>query len=182
MTSRSSITSASRPISTLAEGQTALGVILALGMAAVVGGALAFEHIGGFIPCMLCLQQRLPYYAGIPVAALAALSSALGCPPALTRTLFLIAAALMAAGAALGVYHSCVEWGWWPGPTNCATGSTTGLSTNAGNLLDDLNAMRPPSCSEAAGRFLGLSFAGWNVIAASGLALLALKGAFASRR
>lgn len=162
--------------------QTTVGVLLALGMAAVVGGALAFEHIGGFIPCMLCLQQRLPYYAGVPVAALAALSSALGWPPVLTRTLFLIAAALMATGAALGVYHSGVEWGWWPGPTNCTTGSTTGLSTDAGSLLDDLNAMRPPSCTEAAGRFLGLSFAGWNVIAATGLMVLALKGALTARR
>jgi disulfide bond formation protein DsbB len=68
------------------------------------------------------------------------------------------------------------------GPTNCATGSTTGLSTDAGSLLNDLNAIRPPSCSEAAGRFLGLSFAGWNVIAATGLMLLALKGALTTRR
>jgi disulfide bond formation protein DsbB len=28
-------------------------------MAATVGGALAFQHIGGYIPCKLCYEQRM---------------------------------------------------------------------------------------------------------------------------
>ena len=47
----------------------ASAVLLTVGMAATVGGALGFEHIGGYIPCALCLMQRDPYYYGIPVAA-----------------------------------------------------------------------------------------------------------------
>ena len=38
----------------------AASLIATLGMAATVGGALAFEHIGGYIPCALCLMQRTP--------------------------------------------------------------------------------------------------------------------------
>ena len=34
--------------------------LLTLGMGATVGGALAFEHVGGYIPCALCLLQRDP--------------------------------------------------------------------------------------------------------------------------
>ena len=34
-------------------------------------------------------------------------------------------------------------------------------------VLDQLNTLIPPSCDEAAGRFLGLSFAGWNVLASA---------------
>ena len=33
---------------------------------AVILAALAFEHIGGYTPCPLCLQQRYAYYAGLP--------------------------------------------------------------------------------------------------------------------
>ena len=36
---------------------------------AVVLGALAFEHLGGYAPCPLCLEQRWPYYLGVPLAA-----------------------------------------------------------------------------------------------------------------
>ena len=152
---------------------------LALGMALVVGGALAFEHIGGFIPCALCLQQRTPYYVGIPIALLALLSATMRWPAMVTRALFLVAAALMAYGAGLGAYHSGVEWGWWEGPVACGGGA---VSMDAGSLLNDLNALRPPSCADAALRVLGLSFAGWNVIASIGLFAIALKGAFVRAR
>lgn len=95
--------------------------LLTLGMVATVGGALGFEHIGGYIPCALCLLQRDPYYYGIPVA-LAALASALfGGPAWLTRTLLAIAGIMMLVGAGMGVYHAGVEWGFWEGPATCAT-------------------------------------------------------------
>ena len=61
--------------------------LLSLGMAATVGGALAFEHIGGYIPCALCLLQRDPYYYGIPVAVAALLSALFDGPVWLTRLL-----------------------------------------------------------------------------------------------
>jgi len=46
-----------------------------------------------------------------------------------------------------------------------------------GDLLSSLDAVRPPSCGEAALRVLGLSMAGWNVIAAAILAFAALRTA-----
>ncbi len=51
-------------------------LFLAVAMAVVVGSALAFQYIGGYIPCKLCYEQRIPYYVGIPVMALAVLASA----------------------------------------------------------------------------------------------------------
>ncbi|NVP53658.1 disulfide bond formation protein B [Mycoplana rhizolycopersici] len=150
-------------------------LLLTVGMAATVGGALGFEHIGGYIPCALCLLQRLPYYYGIPVALLATLSAALGGPPWLTRALLLVAGVMMLVGAGLGVYHAGAEWGFWEGPSTCAT-TAQGVTQNAGDLLGDLDAKKPPSCTEASLRFLGLSFAGWNVIASLILAAIAFKG------
>ena len=150
--------------------------LLALGMAVTVGSALGFEHIGGYIPCALCLTERLPYYYGLPVAALAFISAIAGAPAWVTRLLLAIAALMMIVGAGLGVYHSGVEWGWWEGPSTCG-GGAGGVTTNAGSLLDDLNTIKGPSCTDAAGRFLGLSFAGWNVIASLALAAIAAWGA-----
>ncbi|RUU27092.1 disulfide bond formation protein B, partial [Mesorhizobium sp. M6A.T.Ca.TU.002.02.2.1] len=37
-------------------------LFLAVAMAATVGSALAFQYLGGYIPCKLCLEQRTPYY------------------------------------------------------------------------------------------------------------------------
>ena len=157
--------------------QLALAVLLLAGMVGSVGTALGFEHLGGYIPCKLCLAQREPYYAGIPVALLASLSAWRRWPSCLTRGLLAIAGLLMLYTLALGVYHSGAEWGFWPGPTDCGATAAGGV-TDAGSLLDQLTDKKPPSCDEAAGRFLGLSFAGWNVIAALILAGIAFRAAF----
>jgi len=155
-------------------------ILLTLGMAATVGGALAFEHIGGYIPCALCLLQRDPYYYGIPVAVAAALSAAFGGPAWLTRGLIGLVGILMLVGAGMGVYHAGVEWGFWEGPSTCAT-TAQGVTQNAGDLLSDLNSKHGPSCTEASLRVLGLSFAGWNVIASAILAAIAFLGVRSAR-
>ena len=154
---------------------TLVSAFLAAAMAATVGTALAFEHIGGYLPCKLCLEQRIPYYIGIPVMVLAAISSCLRLPPLVTRLLILAGGLLMVWGLVLAGYHAGVEWGWWEGPADCAAPIA---SSTGGSLLDQLNAVIPPSCSEASWRFAGLSFAGWNFIASAVLATIALGAAF----
>jgi disulfide bond formation protein DsbB len=156
--------------------QTVTALLLLVAMAAVVGTALGFEHIGGYIPCKLCLEQRTPYYVGIPLMAVAALSSTMRWPALVTRGLLLIGALLMAYGLYLGVYHSGVEWGWWPGPADC-TAVSAPANTGTGGILDSLNTVMPPSCEKAALRILGLSMAGWNAIASLVLTIIALRGA-----
>jgi Disulfide bond formation protein DsbB len=150
-------------------------VVVTLGMAVTVGGALAFQHIGGYIPCALCLLQRDPYYFGIPVGIVAIAASVLNLPGWITRALLVVIGVMMLVGAGMGVYHSGVEWGFWEGPASC--GGAAGVTTNAGNLLSDLNTVHGPSCTQAALRILGLSFAGWNVIASLILAAIAFMGA-----
>ncbi len=150
-------------------------VLVTLGMAVAVGGALAFQHVGGYIPCALCLLQRDPYYLGIPLGILAVVASALRLPTWISRSLLFVIGVMMLVGAGMGIYHSGVEWGLWEGPASC--GGASGLPTDAGNLLSDLNTVHGPSCTEAALRVLGLSFAGWNVVASVILAAIALAGA-----
>jgi len=154
---------------------TFVSAFLAAAMAATVGTALAFQHIGGYLPCKLCLEQRIPYYIGVPVMVLAALSSVMRLPTIVTRLLILVGGGLMLWGLVLAGFHAGVEWAWWEGPADCATPI---VSSNSGSLLDQLNAIIPPSCKDAAWRFLGLSFAGWNFIVSAILATIALTAAF----
>lgn len=158
------------------KSRTIAAVLVTLGMILTVGSALGFQHIGGYTPCALCLLQRDPYYYAIPLGVLAVGASIFKLPVALTRVLLVLVGVAMLIGLGLGVYHSGVEWGFWPGPTTCATGAPS-ITTDAGNLLNDLNAIKAPSCNEAALRVLGLSFAGWNVIASAVLAAIAFWGA-----
>ncbi|PSJ50145.1 disulfide bond formation protein B [Kumtagia ephedrae] len=167
------MTSLAAPTSRL---QATTALFLAVAMAATVGGALGFQHIGGYIPCKLCYEQRMPYYVGAPLMALAFLAAVVKLPAIVTRGLLFAGGLLMAYGLYLGVYHSGVEWGWWPGPTDC--GMVVAPPDTGGNgVLDAINAVVPPSCDQAALRILGLSLAGWNAIASLVLGAVAFWGA-----
>jgi len=43
------------------------GALALLLSTAIILAALAFEHLGGYPPCPLCLMQRYAYYAAIPL-------------------------------------------------------------------------------------------------------------------
>ncbi|NKB53910.1 MAG: disulfide bond formation protein B [Rhizobiaceae bacterium] len=148
-----------------------------IGMIVVVGSALGFEHLGGYVPCALCLEQRVPYYWAIPLLAIGFLSAINHWSPLLTRGLLVAALICLLYTAWLGAYHSGVEWGYFEAPQSCGAGLSA-TTSDAGSLMDSLATSKPPSCDEAAGRFLGISFAGWNFIAAMLLAAVALRGAF----
>lgn len=153
----------------------AAGVAIAVVAAATVGGALVFEHGFGYVPCMLCLWERWPYYLGAPLALLAGLLALRG--HAASKLLFVALALLFFGGAVLGAYHAGVEWGFWPGPTSCA--GANAAPTSAGGLLAQMKTTRIVPCDRAAWRFLGLSLAGYNALIALGLAAVA---ALATRR
>ena len=150
----------------------------ALALATILG-ALAFEHIGGYQPCALCLMQRTPYYVGVPLVAAASIATLVRAPRALLVLLFGGFAALMLYGAGLAAYHAGVEWNFWEGPAACAP--SVGVES-ATDMLTQLGTTRPPSCTEAVWRFLGLSFAGWNFLVSTALAAGGLVAAAAAWR
>lgn len=136
----------------------------------VIVAALLLEHLGGLAPCPLCYQQRYAYYAGIPalIAAYLAVNRELG-----LLTVVLLAAVCLAflGNAGIGVYHAGVEWKLWAGPTTCSTVGGQ-FKPFTGNLLDSLKSTQVVRCDEAAWRLLGLSLAGWNVLASFLIAAL----------
>ena len=145
--------------------------------AATLAGALAFEHIGGLAPCPLCLQQRWPYWLGIPLGALALL--ALGRRhPRWCAGLMAVTALGFAAGSALAFYHAGMEWRWWSGPASCSGAAPPG---NVAALLEGLRGTAPPRCDEAPWRLLGVSLSGYNALISALLAGLGLAAAMRCR-
>jgi disulfide bond formation protein DsbB len=165
---------AARPGSLSARRVLPLAIAIFAIAAATILGALAFEHIGGYLPCALCLEQRTPYYVGIPLAALAIAAIWIKAPRAAVTALFALVAALMLYNTGLAAYHSGVEWGFWPGPASCAPSIRI---ESAADMLNQLENAHAPSCTEAALRILGLSLAGWNVLISALLAALAIVAA-----
>jgi len=149
-------------------------LVAAIAGGATIAGAWGFELIAGLEPCPLCLQQRWPYYAGVPLAIAALALGRAGRTRGAGIALAAVAA-VMAAGAGLGIYHAGIEWGIWEGPSACSGGGT--IPRDASRLLESLGEGRIPSCAEASWRFLGLSLAGYNALIASALALAAASGA-----
>jgi disulfide bond formation protein DsbB len=142
----------------------AAGLAFILGLATILG-ALGSQFIGGLQPCELCLEQRLPYYWGLPLLALVlVLWNRLPLP--VWYLAVAIVAALFAWGTYLGGFHSGVEWGFWPGPTAC-TGVGNDLS------MDMLNDLQPViGCDVVQFRFLGISLAGYNALISAAIVVL----------
>ena len=156
------IASMPRPLTDAATPYAMALTLLGAALATILT-ALAFQYVGGYQPCALCLLQRDPYYAAIPVALAAAAGTRLGGPRWFNAAMFAAFAGLMAYGTVLAVYHSGVEWGWWEGPSQCAPAG--GSPQDSAAMLNALQGgVVGPSCTEAVWRLLGLSFAGWNAL------------------
>ncbi len=142
--------------------------LIALASIAILGTALASQYFGGLAPCKLCHYQRWPYIFTI-VAGLAAWAM----PGGAVARQWLIAACAMAfaIGGAVAVYHAGVEYGWFAGPASC---SGTGPAPATVEELRRLLARPVVRCDEPAWTLLGVSMAGYNVVASAFLAVASL--------
>jgi len=112
------------------------------------------------------MYQRLPY---LGIVALCGLSALPVVDTDARRLAVAIAALLFLTTAATGFYHVGVEQEWWQ--TNCAP---TGMQTFSFNDIQAaLSRPGEPACNEIAFEVLGISMAGYNMIAAMILAVLA---------
>src|SRR3954451_6526820 len=93
---------------------------VALVGAATIAGAWFFELVLKLRPCPLCLEQRVPYYIGIPLALIVAFAAWRRAPRTFVIGGLLPIAGLMLWGTYLGVFHAGVEWKLWAGPAECS--------------------------------------------------------------
>lgn len=143
----------------------------AVASAAMLGGALAFQYIGGLAPCELCVYQRIPYGAVIGLGAVGILASQRG----LSLRVWLIAAACAVAffvDAGIAGFHVGVEQGWWTGTESCVGSNIDTSSIEA--MRDAILNAPAVRCDEVAWSLLGISMAGWNGLIALGLGCVSL--------
>ena len=144
--------------------RTTLIALATLGSAALLLGAYGFQHIGGLLPCKMCLWQRWPHAAAIAIGVVLMMGG--------PRPLIWAGALAAAATSLIGFYHAGVEWRWWPGPSSC-TGGGLDLGAMGGS---DLLSMDAPTglvlCDEVVWSLMGLSMAGWNGVISLGLAVI----------
>lgn len=153
-----------------------------LASAALLAGAHLFEHVGGLVPCILCLDQREAHWTALGVAAAGLVVARVfnakrGAAAAVGAT-----ALVYAVSAGLAFYHTGVEYGFWPGPAICSGGGNGGI-VDLNALAAALNQTADaPSCEDVQWRFLGISMAGYNLLASAGLFALTLLAAISETR
>ena len=146
-------------------------LLLASACALVLGGAYLSQYGFGLHPCHLCLLQRYPYMAVIGLAVLGHLLHRR--QPKLAIGLMLLISLTLLGEAGLAGYHAGVEWKLFPGPSGCTVSGSLGGS--AEDILAAIKNAPLVSCSEPAFTFLGLSMAGWNMLAALAIFGVSLK-------
>ncbi|EKS30826.1 disulfide bond formation protein B [Afipia felis] len=138
---------------------------------ATIAGVWFFQLVLGIQPCPMCLEQRYAYYITIPLAAVLAIAAGRDAPRSLLVAGFAVLFCVTVFNSAFGAYHAGVEWGFWPGPTEC-TGSAVDFG-EPGNLLENLKTAKVVRCDEVQWSFLGLSLAGYNALISALMAALA---------
>jgi disulfide bond formation protein DsbB len=135
-----------------------------LACAAMLAIAHAFETFGHLAPCELCLKERQIYWLAGTIAAVAVGFSFTPKSELAARLANVLLVLAFFYSAVLAAYHAGAEWKWWPGPESCSGGHA---HVTAGDLTAFLKGapMAMPACDKAAWVFLGLSMAGWNVVA-----------------
>ncbi|HEV2514477.1 MAG TPA: disulfide bond formation protein B [Devosia sp.] len=137
---------------------------------ATIAGAWGSQLFGGLVPCELCLEQRMPYYWGLPLLALLLILW-----NRLPRAVWYVGLVLVLLtfvwSTYLAGYHAGVEYGFWPGPTAC-TG--TGVDVSFSDLTN-INAARVVPCDKIQFSLFGVTLAGANTLISA--AIVAMLGA-----
>jgi disulfide bond formation protein DsbB len=161
------------------EPATAAALAIFVLSTATLLGAWYFEVVLKYPPCPMCLEERIPYHIVIPLSLLMVIAAVVRAPAKLLTVGFTVIIVATLCGAALSIYHSGVEWHWWPGPTDCS-GPLSDLN-KGGSLMNQLQSINVVRCDEAAWRLFGISLAGYNALISLALAALAAYGLFARK-
>ncbi len=140
-------------------------LLLTLASAVILLAALALQYLGGLAPCHLCVLQRWPYVALIGLGLIGWRRQ--------PRPLLALATLVLLGGAGLAGYHLGVEQGWLVLPESC----TAGGSAQTVEQLKQLLAEAPPACDQVRFTLVGLTLAGWNLLASLALAAYAAAAA-----
>ncbi len=161
-----------------ARAESLIWIVLVASIA-VLATVFWLQYQRDLAPCPLCLYQRWPYLAAVPLAIVALVIRREGFAIGWRQAAMAVVALGFAAGAAVAVYHIGIEQHWWAGPTSCSGGDAGAQSVD--ELRVKLMATPVVRCDQVAWSLLGVSLAGFNVLASLGLAVLSAWAALLRR-
>lgn len=153
-------------------------LVIAVAGVVTVATVWALQH-AGYAPCELCLKERLPFYWGIPLAAVVA-SIAFRDRVSLLPAGYAALGIVFISGLGLGIYHTGVEWHLWAGPSAC-TGDAAAPAA-VGDFLKQLQTTQVVRCDAPALQVAGLSLAAWNALLCAVLVAVAVFGFLSADR
>ena len=140
-------------------------------IAAIAAVVLATAHIleaFGWIPCELCLQQRIPYWIGSSIALAGAIAALPRLNLSLVSSLLMAGAAItFAVGVGLAINHLGVEEHWWK--STCSGGGKASIA----DLLASVGKKPIVPCDEKKPFLFGLTLTNYNLLISIALAVLA---------
>ena len=115
--------------------------------------AYYIEYVIEVKPCKLCLYQRYPYY-------LSAILSLIGVIYYQKNFIIYLLILSFVASLILSIYHSGIEYGFFPEFTGCTISNSNILDKE--ELLNSLTNIAP-NCKDVTFKILGLSLATINI-------------------
>lgn len=126
-------------------------------------GAWFFEYVLGYAPCTMCYWQRHAHKVVLGVALLSLIYGRVKGGVPLWGVALIVLAFL--GSVYFAGWHVGVERGIFEELKICTSGPTQ-LPSSGADLMNALEGkIKPPACSEVVWSFLGLSMAGWNLLA-----------------
>ncbi|ACT56839.2 disulfide bond formation protein B [Candidatus Liberibacter asiaticus] len=138
--------------------------IILLNISGVIVCFLMIQHVGGYPPCDLCIQEQKIYYFGFLIALVADLSTRNHNSYWSTRLLLMTLGLLMFFNMTISVIHVGIECGIWEKNAICMNNSKIESITSTVDLLTQMEQENIPSCNKTTLYVLGLSLAFWNII------------------
>lgn len=119
----------------------------------------------GLEPCVLCLYQRVPFFAA---AGLSLIGLLMHTNEKAVRVILGLCALLFLANAGIASYHTGVEQQWW---ASAVEGCAVPNFSQDPSLWQKILTEPAASCSDIAWKdpVLGLSMANWNIFYCLGL-------------
>jgi disulfide bond formation protein DsbB len=157
-----------RQIIQLLHNSKCLALAVVTASVAILAAAYISQYGFGLKPCILCLYQRVPYFANIAVGLAAFLTSFYA--PRLTKPLLFLAAMVFFADTFIAGFHVGVEYGWWKGLPSCG-GDILPENVSIEALRASITQQAIIRCDKPAWVLFGISMAGYNVLLSSGLGI-----------
>jgi len=136
-------------------------VILLLASTLALVFAYVLQFVFNYQPCILCIYQRLPFFA---IIALSAAGLVLFNSNKFVKVIALCCVFLLTINIGISLYHVAVEQKFIEGPTVCESSSSLNTASTVDDLKTELLKTKSVRCDEPQISFLKLSMAAWNSI------------------